>query len=92
MRYTEAKLSKIAGELLLDIDKETVDWQPNYDATRDEPKVLPAKLPNLLLKRALGIAVGMTTSIPPHNLGELWMRFCISPITRTPPRKIYWNS
>ncbi len=71
MRYTEAKLSKIAGELLVDIDKETVDWQANYDATRDEPKVLPAKLPNLLLNGALGIAVGMTTSIPPHNLGEL---------------------
>jgi len=70
-RYTEAKLSKIAGEMLLDIEKETVDWMPNYDATRDEPKVLPAKLPNLLLNGTLGIAVGMATSIPPHNLNEI---------------------
>jgi DNA gyrase subunit A len=71
MRYTEAKLSAIAEEMLTDIEKETVDWMPNYDATRDEPKVLPAKLPNLLLNGTLGIAVGMATSIPPHNLGEI---------------------
>jgi len=71
MRYTEAKLSGIAEEMLLDIEKETVDWMPNYDATRDEPKVLPAKLPNLLLNGTLGIAVGMATSIPPHNLNEI---------------------
>ncbi|HUZ92650.1 MAG TPA: DNA gyrase subunit A [Candidatus Paceibacterota bacterium] len=71
MRYTEAKLSKISEELLLDIEKETVDWQPNYDATRSEPKVLPAKLPNLLLNGSYGIAVGMTTNIPPHNLTEV---------------------
>ncbi len=71
MRYTEAKLSKIADELLLDIEKETVDWQPNYDGTRMEPKVLPAKLPNLLLNGSIGIAVGMATSIPPHNLSEV---------------------
>ncbi|MGC9610740.1 MAG: DNA gyrase subunit A [Minisyncoccia bacterium] len=71
MRYTEARLSKIAEELLLDIEKETVDWQPNYDSTRDEPTFLPAKLPNLLLNGTVGIAVGMATSIPPHNLGEL---------------------
>ncbi len=71
MRYTEAKLSAIADEMLFDIDKETVDWTPNYDATRDEPKTLPAKLPNLLLNGTLGIAVGMATSIPPHNLGEV---------------------
>lgn len=70
-RYTEARLSKIAEELIADIDKETVDWQPNYDATRDEPKVFPAKLPNLLLNGTSGIAVGMTTSIPPHNLLEI---------------------
>jgi len=70
-RYTEAKLSKIAEEMLLDIEKETVDWQPNYDATREEPRVLPAKLPNLLLNGSLGIAVGMTTNIPPHNLSEI---------------------
>ncbi|MBI4087693.1 MAG: DNA gyrase subunit A [Candidatus Liptonbacteria bacterium] len=71
MRYTEAKLSKISEELLVDIEKETVDWIPNYDATRNEPKVLPAKLPNLLLNGNIGIAVGMTTNIPPHNLGEI---------------------
>lgn len=70
-RYTEAKLAKIADEMLVDIEKETVDWMPNYDATRDEPKVLPAKLPNLLLNGALGIAVGMATSIPTHNLSEV---------------------
>ena len=71
IRYTEAKLAKIAEEMLFDIEKETVEWMPNYDATRDEPKVLPAKLPNLLLNGTLGIAVGMATSIPPHNLGEV---------------------
>ena len=70
-RYTEAKLSKIAEELLTDIEKETVDWRPNYDSTRQEPKVLPAKLPNLLLNGTMGIAVGMATNIPPHNLGEI---------------------
>ncbi|MDD5431124.1 MAG: DNA gyrase subunit A [Candidatus Pacebacteria bacterium] len=71
MRYTEARLSKISEELLTDIEKETVDWVPNYDATRVEPKVLPSKIPNLLLNGAAGIAVGMATSIPPHNLGEI---------------------
>lgn len=71
MRYTECRLSKIAEELLIDIDKETITWQPNYDSTRSEPKVLPAKLPNLLLNGTSGIAVGMTTNIPPHNLGEI---------------------
>ncbi len=70
-RYTEARLARIATEMLEDIDKETVDWQPNYDGTRLEPKVLPAKLPNLLLNGAVGIAVGMATSIPPHHLGEV---------------------
>jgi DNA gyrase subunit A len=70
-RYTEARLSKIAEEMLVDIEKETVDWMPNYDGTRKEPKVLPAKLPNLILNGAMGIAVGMATSIPPHNLGEV---------------------
>lgn len=70
-RYTEAKISKIAEEMLMDIDKETVDWAPNYDESRMEPKVLPAKVPNLLLNGAVGIAVGMATNIPPHNLGEL---------------------
>lgn len=71
MRYTEVKMSKISEELLFDIEKETVDFQPNYDATRVEPTVLPAKLPNLLLNGAVGIAVGMATNIPPHNLTEL---------------------
>ncbi|MFA6354695.1 MAG: DNA gyrase subunit A [Candidatus Paceibacterota bacterium] len=71
MRYTETKLAKISQELLIDIEKETVDWQPNYDGSRQEPKVLPAKLPNLLLNGSLGIAVGMTTNIPPHNLSEI---------------------
>lgn len=71
MRYSEVKLSAIAEELLTDIEKETVEWQPNYDATREEPKTLPAKFPSLLLNGSLGIAVGMTTNIPPHNLGEV---------------------
>ena len=71
MRYTEAKLAKISNELLTDIEKETVDWQPNYDNSRMEPKVLPSKLPNLLINGTSGIAVGMATSIPPHNLGEI---------------------
>jgi len=71
MRYTEARMAKIAEEMLMDIEKETVDWQPNYDGTRQEPKVLPAKLPNLLLNGTVGIAVGMATNIPPHNLNEI---------------------
>ena len=71
MRYTEAKLSKIAEEMLFDIEKETVDWQPNYDGRFLEPKVLPAKLPQLLLNGSVGIAVGMATNIPPHNLAEV---------------------
>jgi len=71
MRYTEAKMSKIAGELLRDIEKETVDYIPNYDGSRKEPVVMPSVLPNLLLNGTLGIAVGMATKIPPHNIGEL---------------------
>lgn len=71
MRYTEAKMTKLSSELLKDIDKETVLWRPNYDGTQKEPEVLPAAVPNLLLNGTLGIAVGMATSIPPHNLGEL---------------------
>jgi DNA gyrase subunit A len=70
-RYTEAKLSAIAEEMLFDIDRDTVDFRPNYDGSHMEPKVLPAKLPNLLLNGTLGIAVGMATNIPPHNLTEL---------------------
>ncbi|HEX8995321.1 MAG TPA: DNA gyrase subunit A [Ktedonobacterales bacterium] len=71
MRYTEAKMSAIAAELLADIDKDTVDFAPNYDGHSEEPTVLPARLPNLLLNGAAGIAVGMATNIPPHNLREL---------------------
>src|ERR687885_3019900 len=71
MRYTEARLTAIAEELLVDIEKETVDFQDNFDAQFQEPTVLPAKLPNLLLNGAEGIAVGMATKIPPHNLVEL---------------------
>jgi DNA gyrase subunit A len=71
MRYTEAKMAKLTEELLVDIDKETVDFRENYDGRLSEPSVLPAKLPNLLLNGQLGIAVGMATNIPPHNLGEL---------------------
>ncbi|MDP3837147.1 MAG: DNA gyrase subunit A [bacterium] len=71
MRYTEAKLAGIAEEMLFDIEKDTVDFIPNYDGSHQEPRVLPAKLPNLLLNGTMGIAVGMSTNIPPHNLGEL---------------------
>ncbi len=70
-RYTECRLTPLAEEMLVDIDKETVDWTDNYDGTRQEPLVLPAKLPQLLLNGQMGIAVGMATSIPPHNLNEL---------------------
>ena len=70
-RYTEAKMSRLAGEMLKDIDKDTVDFHPNYDGTKNEPAVLPAVVPNLLLNGTLGIAVGMATSIPPHNLTEV---------------------
>ena len=70
MRYTEARLDKAAMELLRDLDKETVDFQPNYDESLEEPKVLPARFPNLLVNGSNGIAVGMATNIPPHNLGE----------------------
>ena len=71
MRYTEIRLSKIAHELLADIDKETVDFGPNYDGSEREPLLLPAKIPNLLINGSSGIAVGMATNIPPHNLGEV---------------------
>ena len=70
-RYTEAKMSKLAGEMLHDIEKETVNFHPNYDGTKKEPAVLPAAVPNLLLNGTLGIAVGMATNIPPHNLTEV---------------------
>ena len=71
MRYTEARLSKISMEMLADINKNTVDFAPNFDETEKEPTVLPARYPNLLVNGTSGIAVGMATSIPPHNLGEV---------------------
>ena len=71
MRYTEIRLSRMASEMLAEIDRDTVDFIPNYDGSEREPRVLPARLPNLLLNGATGIAVGMSTNIPPHNLGEL---------------------
>ena len=70
-RYTEARLSKISNEMLRDIDKDTVDWDPNFDETRKEPRVLPSRFPNLLVNGSSGIAVGMATNIPPHNLMEV---------------------
>lgn len=71
MRYTEARMSKIATEMLRDINKNTVDFQSNYDDTEKEPVVLPARFPNLLVNGTTGIAVGMATNIPPHNLSEV---------------------
>src|SRR5450432_4258162 len=71
MRYTEVRMSRLAGELLADIDKETVDFNPNYDESEHEPAVLPARIPNLLINGSSGIAVGMATNIPPHNLTEI---------------------
>ena len=70
-RYTEARMSKLSNEMLRDIDKETVDWDPNFDETRKEPRVLPSRFPNLLVNGSSGIAVGMATNIPPHNLKEV---------------------
>ena len=77
MRYTEARLDKAAMELLRDLDKETVDFQPNYDESLEEPSVLPARFPNLLVNGSSGIAVGMATNIPPHNLGETINATCM---------------
>ena len=71
MRYTESKMARLSSDLLRDIEKETVDWRANYDGTRKEPEVLPAAVPNLLLNGTLGIAVGMATNIPPHNISEI---------------------
>src|SRR5947207_4535417 len=71
MRYTEIRMAKIAHELLADLDKDTVDFGPNYDGSESEPLVLPSKFPNLLVNGSSGIAVGMATNIPPHNLGEV---------------------
>ncbi len=82
MRYTEARLAKVTNALLEDLDKDTVDFQPNYDASESEPQVLPARFPNLLVNGAGGIAVGMATNIPPHNLGEV-IRACLAYIDNT---------
>jgi len=76
MRYTEARLAQIAEQLLTDIDKNTVDFMPNFDASLEEPTVLPARIPNLLMNGSSGIAVGMATNIPPHNLAELCQAIC----------------
>lgn len=82
MRYTEIRLSKIAHELLADIDKETVDFEPNYDGSETEPSILPARIPNLLINGSSGIAVGMATNIPPHNLRRWWTAVCTCCATR----------
>src|SRR4029077_2941591 len=71
MRYTEARLARITEEMLADLEKETVDFVPNFDQTREEPVVLPSRIPDLLINGASGIAVGMATNIPPHNLREI---------------------
>src|SRR3546814_10800718 len=70
MRYTEVRMKKLTHELLADLDKDTIDFQPNYDGSESEPSVLPTKVPQLLINGASGIAVGMATNIPPHNLNE----------------------
>ncbi|MGH8520662.1 MAG: DNA gyrase subunit A [Gammaproteobacteria bacterium] len=81
MRYTEVRMSRIAHELLADIDKETVDFSPNYDGSETEPTILPTRIPNLLINGSSGIAVGMATNIPPHNLGEV-ISACLALIDR----------
>src|SRR5512141_1564142 len=81
MRYTEVRMSRMAGELLADIDKETVDFVPNYDESETEPSVLPTRVPNLLINGSSGIAVGMATNIPPHNLTEI-VNACVAVIDR----------
>jgi DNA gyrase subunit A len=76
MRYTEARLTKLSEELLADIDKKTVDFTPNFDGSLEEPEVLPARIPNLLINGSSGIAVGMATNMPPHNLREVCEAIC----------------
>ncbi|PMU12716.1 DNA gyrase subunit A, partial [Pseudomonas sp. FW305-122] len=71
MRYTEVRMARITSEIIADIEKETVDFVPNYDGSTKEPSVLPAKIPNLLINGSSGIAVGMATNIPPHNIVEV---------------------
>ena len=84
-RYTEARMSKLSNEMLRDIDKDTVDWDPNFDESRKEPRVLPSRFPNLLVNGSSGIAVGMATNIPPHNLREV-IDACVC-ILENPGRK-----
>ncbi|MBQ1834512.1 MAG: DNA topoisomerase 4 subunit A, partial [Oscillospiraceae bacterium] len=86
-RYTEARMAKMANEMLRDIDKETVDWDPNFDETRKEPRVLPSRFPNLLVNGSSGIAVGMATNIPPHNLTEV-INACIC-VLENPDATLY---
>ena len=86
-RYTEARMAKMAGEMLRDIEKETVEWDPNFDETRKEPRVLPARVPNLLVNGSSGIAVGMATNIPPHNLTEV-INACIC-VLENPEATLY---
>src|SRR5246500_4361225 len=86
MRYTEARMMRIAGEMLADIDQETVDMVPNYDESTLEPAVLPARIPNLIVNGSNGIAVGMATNIPPHNLTEV-VNACISLLERDGSRR-----
>ncbi len=86
-RYTEARLSKISNEMLRDIDKETVDWDPNFDESRKEPRVLPSRFPNLLVNGSSGIAVGMATNIPPHNLTEV-INACVC-VLENPDANLY---
>ena len=86
-RYTEARLSKISNEMLRDIDKETVDWDPNFDESRKEPRVLPSRFPNLLVNGSSGIAVGMATNIPPHNMKEV-INACIC-VLDNPEAELY---
>lgn len=90
MRYTEAKMSKIALEMLRDINKDTVDFIPNFDESEMEPEVLPARVPHLLVNGSAGIAVGMATNIPPHNLGEVVDGTTLILTTRTSPSMSLW--
>src|SRR5580658_6738467 len=83
MRYTQPRLTRLAGEMLADIDSDTVDFAPNYDESTVEPTVLPARVPNLIVNGGSGIAVGMATNIPPHNLTEV-VNACIAVLTKSP--------
>ncbi len=96
MRYTECRLTPLAMEMLREIDHETVDFTPNYDGRTQEPSVLPSRIPNLLINGSGGIAVGMATNIPPHNLREvaeaIYWRSRTGKPTRNPPSPRSWNA